>query len=164
MTKEKYSRNEIITEEHFYRKKKYPVNYLLGTNKKIHIGKAKTFQLPQSLYSSIIKSYFKSYFKMFYSSFEDLYFPLSGMLKKAKGKAVHKNIHGTIFKRSIVWIWYSRPALTFFANLQLKKTKGGNSIITKFEQDFKEEYDVELLPKLNTALALINSQNKLFKG
>lgn len=161
MTKEKCN-NNVITEDDFFKTKKYPIKHLLSNDHNIDVKRGK-FLLPKTLYSSIIRSFFLSYFKKFYFTPQDIYFPLSGYLRKAKGKNYAKTEHGFNIGRSLLWIWYQRPSLAFFAHVRLKKTTGGSGVISKLDNQYKETCDIEMLPGINYALKSITESNKLFK-
>jgi hypothetical protein len=159
MTKEKYSSNVGIDE--FFklfekRRTKYPKGYYLAEK-----HKKKNIPLDKPLFKSLVVSYFGFYFKDFYSKAEELYFPLSGKLMKTKGKGFYKNKNSCINTESVNMTWFERPALNYVRNIKLIKLSGSTSRLKKIEKEYKEMYDVGLLPATNKTLQELSKNNKL---
>lgn len=160
MIKEKF--NNKIGINYFYelfkkRKTAYSKRYyfLIG-------GRTKKIELSKSLFKSLVSTYFNIYFTEFYTSHDDLYFPLSGSLKKTRGKGFYKNQNSAIKTESIIWLWYLRPAFNYVTNLKIIKLKGNTAQITKLENEYKEMNDVGLLPNVISELTTLNNKNKLY--
>ena len=63
---------------------------------------------------------------------------------------------------AINWIWFLRPAINYVTNLKIHKLTGNSSRLDKLEKQYKEQFDVGLLPKVNTVLKELNTNNKLY--
>lgn len=160
MIKEKYNNNYGI--DYFYdlfkkRNAYYPKSYFFFMG-----GRTRKVLLEKKLFKKIILSYFDIYFKEFYSHTDEQYFFLSGKLTKARGKKVYKNPNGINQTESILWVWFLRPAYNYVSNLKIIKLKGTNRRVEKLEKQFKETFDVGLLPEINTLLKSLNNNHKLY--
>jgi hypothetical protein len=160
MIKVKYNSNVGI--DYFFnifkrRKIKYPSGYFFARK-----TRAKNITLEKESYINIISTYLDVFFLDFYSHNNSQYFPLSGEIIKVKGKGFYKNKNNSIQTEAINWIWLLRPALNYVTNLKIIKLKGSNSRLNKLEKQYKELFDVGLLPDVNKALKELNTNNKLY--
>jgi hypothetical protein len=132
------------------RKRVYPVSFFhfpIDTRKK-------SIALPPNLFNQTIKTYLGIYFGEFYYNDTPKYFPLSGLLRKIQGSSFFVNNRRGITHqgRSISWIWYLRPKISYFSNIKIKKQNGSTSRVLKLDNNYKANKDLELLPSLNTAM------------
>lgn len=125
----------------------------------------KSLPVPYKIYKHTIISYLDSYFEDLYNLKGDMYFPISGRIRLAKGSQffVNSKRKTQYNSRSIVWVWFQRPALAYFSNIRLIKMKGRGSKVDKLDKDYKENKDVELLPLVNYLLNELVTTKQLFK-
>jgi len=167
MTKDKYSDNEIIRIDYFYnlfvsRKRLFfPSMFLFPTN-----TRNKKIPVDFQLFKRIIQKYFEIYFNELYFNDTPKYFPLSGKIKKAKGSNFFVNSKKKVRRlgRSLTWIWYDRPSISFCSNVKLIKLKGSTSRVGLLDKKYKEQKDIELLPSANSALMELVNNNKMFRN
>ncbi len=162
MIKEKSNNNNRIGINYFEdlflkRKRLYPRNYFSFPID----GRKHKIPLPKGLFRKTIKTYLNIYFGELYYHDTPKYFPLSGLIKKVKGSRFFINsIRGIIHKsRSVTWLWYLRPSISYFANVRLIKLNGSSSRVLKLDNSYKLNRDVELLPFFRSEMKEV----KLFK-
>jgi len=132
------------------RKRLYPISYFLFPIK----TRKKSIPLPDKLFKNIISTYLDIYFKEFYFHDTPKYFPLSGLIKKTKGKRFYANMNRGIVNRGrgITWLWYFRPSIAFFSNIRLLKMNGSTNRVLALDKKYKENKDVELLPNARSEM------------
>lgn len=165
MIKERFNSN-VLRLKYFYdlfakRKRLFPTFYFpfpIKTRKKKLLVK-------WDLYKRTVETYLDIYFREFYYNDTPKYFPLSGKLVKAKGKKFTLNEKPNIHhdKRGIVWIWYNRPSLAYFSNIRLLKLKGSGRKISKLDENYRINNDVEVLESHHVTLRNMKHANILFK-
>lgn len=138
------------------RKKRFPTRFFNIPLK----TKAKTVKLSRGKAKEIIVTYFDVYFNEFFQKNEDVYFPLSGMLTKAKSS--HSNTKGKRM-RSVNLIWYLRPSIAYFSNIRLLKIKGSTSKFWKLEKLFRLQFDIDLLDGTKKKLNELRDKNLFYK-
>ena len=164
MIREK-SKNNVLGIAYFHelfakRKHLFPALYFFYPietfNKKVEV--------PRLLHKKIVTTYLDIYFNELYHQNIPKYFPLSGKLQKAKGKAVYRQKNNVMrFGRGIIWLWYYRPSVAYISNIVLKKSNACKDKTYRLEQRFRIEHDVELLPHSVKLSKELLQTNKLFK-
>lgn len=162
MTKEKSTNDKKIGLNFFYnlflkRKRLYPVRYFLN---QIDTRKY-TIPLPKKKFKSIVSTYLDVYFGELYYENKPKYFLLSGMIVKTKSSTKFFNGEAS---RTINWIWYLRPSISYFANIKLIKLKGSTSRVWKLDKLFKKNNDIDIMQSTKLKLVELKIKNKLFKN
>ena len=67
------------------------------------------------------------------------------------------------FGRSIIWLWYNRPGISYVSNINLKKQKGSTSSVGILDRNYKLNRDVNLLPNFKDQIKELKETNKMFK-
>lgn len=146
---------------HLFDKRKltFPKAYFLGVK-----SRKKTLPVSEKLWKDVISTYFDTYFEDFYQKKEPMYFPLSGKLKKVKGKGFYKKTMEKLeVTESVIWVWYLRPALNYVTNIKLLKMNGTTSRVYKLDTEFKEVTDMDKMDNFKEVLKELNINEKLYQ-
>lgn len=136
----------------------FPKAYFFGVK-----SRKKKLPVSEKLWTGIISTYFDTYFDDFYKSDKPMYFPLSGKLKKVKGKGFYKqSMESLKVSESIIWLWYLRPAFNYVTNIKILKAAGSNGRVYKLDTAYKEDNDMSKMEDFKKSLKELNINQKLY--
>ena len=102
--------------------------------------------MPLLLFKKIIKTYLEIYFsKLYFSNRKSLYFFLGGRMKVVAIPPFKSPHHNKITRAVPGWLWYLRPSFESWYFVKLRKLTGTTNIMTKFDERYIAEKNVDSL-------------------